>query len=75
MLTTGMEWEAGIFFEAFKILSKRLGKDEARKILGKVMYNAGYKLGSEARKLVDNIIHKFIRNSYCSVSYRAYFPL
>jgi predicted hydrocarbon binding protein len=53
MLTTGMEWEAGIFFEAFKILSKRLGRDEARKILGKVMYNAGYKLGSEARQLVD----------------------
>ena len=53
MLTTGMEWEAGIFFEAFKILRERLGKDEAKKILGKVMYNAGYKLGAEARNLVD----------------------
>ena len=53
MLTTGFEWEAGIFYELYQTLSERLGKEEAKKILGKVMYKAGFKLGSEARKLVE----------------------
>lgn len=53
MLTTGFEWEAGLFFEVYRELSKRLGKDEARKLMANAMYHAGLKLGKEARDMVD----------------------
>jgi hypothetical protein len=53
MLTTGFEWEAGLFYEVYRSLSDRLGADEARKMLGKAMYEAGRKLGKEARGMVD----------------------
>jgi L-2-amino-thiazoline-4-carboxylic acid hydrolase len=53
MLTTGFEWEAGLFIETYKILTSILSKEEAKEILGKAMYRAGLKLGEEARGLVD----------------------
>ena len=53
MLTTGFEWEAGLFFEVYRELSKRLGKEEAKKLMGQAMYRAGLKLGEEARGMVD----------------------
>lgn len=53
MLTTGFEWEAGLFIETYKILCEKLGRDEARKIMGKAMYNAGLQLGKDAREFTD----------------------
>lgn len=53
MLTTGFEWEAGLFIETYKILKERLSKEEAREILGKAMYRAGVQLGMEAHKFTD----------------------
>lgn len=53
MLTTGFEWEAGLFIETFKLLSQRLSREEARQLLKQAMYNAGRRLGSEARQLVQ----------------------
>jgi hypothetical protein len=49
MFNTGMEWEAGLFIETYRELIKRMPKEEARDILGKAMYRAGYRLGVEAR--------------------------
>jgi hypothetical protein len=53
MLTTGFEWEAGLFIETYKILCEVLSKEEAKEIMGKAMYRAGLKLGKEASELVD----------------------
>jgi len=53
MLTTGFEWEAGLFIETYKLLSERYSKEEAKEILGKAMYRAGKNLGREARGMVD----------------------
>lgn len=53
MLQTGFEWEAGLFFEIYKELSERLGRDAAKDILRRAMYRAGFELGREARALVD----------------------
>ncbi len=53
MLTTGFEWEAGLFIETYKLLAERYSKEEAKEILGKAMYRAGLKLGKEARGMVD----------------------
>ncbi len=50
LLTTGFEWEAGLFIETFKILSECLSREEAREILGQAMYRAGYQLGVDARQ-------------------------
>ncbi len=50
LFTTGMEWEAGVFVEAYRELIKIMSKEEARQFLGKVMYRAGYQLGVEARQ-------------------------
>lgn len=52
MLTTGFEWEAGLFYEVYRELCKRVSKDEARKLMAKAMYRAGLKLGQEARAMV-----------------------
>ena len=54
MLTTGFEWEAGLFTEVYKELVKRMSKEEARDILGKAMYRAGYRLGVEAHQFSEN---------------------
>jgi hypothetical protein len=53
MLTTGFEWEAGLFFEVYEELCKRLGKEEAKKLMAQSMYRAGLKLGEEASAMVD----------------------
>ena len=45
-----MEWEAGLFVETYRELIKRMSKEEAREIIGKAMYRAGYRLGEEARQ-------------------------
>lgn len=50
LFTTGMEWEAGLFVETYRELINRMSKEEAREILGKAMYRAGYRLGEEARQ-------------------------
>lgn len=50
LFTTGMEWEAGLFVETYRELIKRMSNEEAREILGKAMYRAGYRLGEEARQ-------------------------
>ncbi len=50
MLTTGFEWEAGLFTEVYKELAERFSNEEARDILGKAMYRAGYRLSVEARQ-------------------------
>lgn len=50
LFATGMEWEAGLFVEAYKELCKRMSKEEAREIMGKAMYRAGHRLGVEARE-------------------------
>ena len=50
LFTTGMEWEAGLFVEAYRELIKRMPKEEAREILGKSMFRAGHRLGVEARQ-------------------------
>jgi hypothetical protein len=54
MLTTGFEWEAGLFIEVYKELSERLGKEAAKEVLAKAMYRTGLKLGEEARALADS---------------------
>ena len=54
MLNTGFEWEAGLFFEVYGALKKQLGKEKAKEILGGAMYNAGLKLGKEARGIVES---------------------
>ncbi len=53
MLTTGFEWEAGLFLEVYTELCRRLGREEAKKVMGQAMYRAGLKLGKEARAMVD----------------------
>lgn len=50
LFATGMEWEAGLFVEAYKELATRMTKEEAREILGKAMYRTGLRLGVEARQ-------------------------
>lgn len=50
LFTTGMEWEAGLFVETYKELLTRMSQEEARDIMGKAMYRAGFKLGEEARE-------------------------
>jgi len=49
MLTTGFEWEAGLFVETYRELCRRLGREVAKEILGRAMYRAGVRLGQEAR--------------------------
>jgi hypothetical protein len=55
MLTTGFEWEAGLFVEVYKQLCQRLSQEEARDILGTAMYRAGVQLGQEARQHTDEL--------------------
>lgn len=53
LLTTGFEWEAGLFVEAYKELTARFGRDVAKEILASSMRRAGFELGEEARGMVD----------------------
>ena len=50
LFTTGMEWEAGLFVEAYRELIKTMSKEDARELLGKAMYRAGRRLGEEAQE-------------------------
>jgi hypothetical protein len=47
MMGTGMQWEAGLFIETYWQLKEKLGRDEAKKILQKSLYDAGVRLGKE----------------------------
>ena len=47
MMGTGMQWEAGLFIETYRQLKEKLGRDEAKKILQKSLYDAGARLGKE----------------------------
>ena len=53
MLTTGFEWESGLFIEVYNELSERIGKEDAKEVVAKAMYRTGLRLGEEARELVD----------------------
>jgi hypothetical protein len=50
LFATGMEWEAGLFIEAYRELCTRMPREEAREIMGKAMYRTGLRLGVEARE-------------------------
>ena len=54
LLTTGLEWEAGLFWEAYREFSTRYGKESAKLIMAKMLYHVGCRLGEEARDLVDD---------------------
>jgi hypothetical protein len=47
MLGTGMQWEAGLFIETYWQLKELLGRDKAKEILRKSMFEAGVTLGKE----------------------------
>lgn len=55
MLTTGFEWEAGLFVETYRELKARYGQDVAKEVLGRGMYRAGLRLGKEARALAGSL--------------------
>ncbi len=50
MLNTGAEAQASLFIETYWQLKERLGREEAREILRKSMYEAYVKLGRETAK-------------------------
>ncbi len=53
MLSTGFEWESGLFVETYRELCKVMPKEQAREIIGKAMYRTGVRLGEEARTFTD----------------------
>ena len=67
LLTTGFEWEAGLFIETFKILSERLSREEAKDILGQAMYRAGYQLGVDATQFAGSLDPKGMAQAWDSI--------
>lgn len=53
-IATGLQWEGLLFLKIWKEIERRYGREVAREICGKGMWEAGLVMGAEAAKEVDS---------------------